>query len=70
MLADTNGKFCKAAGLDWPECAPVFGSVRCHRFLMLVDDGEVKLVEVEESAGTEPTCTLANQAPLMKALGQ
>ena len=69
MLADTHGEFCIASGLDWPEGKQSFGMLRCQRFLMLVEDNVVKMLEVEASPGVA-RCTLASQAPLLKALNQ
>ncbi|MGB3726520.1 MAG: peroxiredoxin [Glaciecola sp.] len=46
MLADGNGKFAKLIGLDMDTDA--FGGLRSQRYSMLVDDGVVKLLNVED----------------------
>ena len=50
MLADPASEFTKAAGLAFS--VPPIGFVdRCQRISALVDDGEVKIMNVEEQAG-------------------
>jgi peroxiredoxin len=48
MLADGNGDFAKAIGLDIDLSAFGLG-LRSKRYAMLVDDGVVKVLNVEES---------------------
>ncbi len=47
MLADGNGEFTRAIGLDADMSARGYG-VRCRRFAMIVDDGVVQHVAMEE----------------------
>lgn len=47
MLADGNGDFAKAVGLDIDLAARGFG-VRSKRYSMLVEDGVVKALNVED----------------------
>jgi cytochrome c peroxidase len=50
MLADADGAFTKAVGLDFD--APPVGFVgRSRRYAMLVEDGTVRTLNVEESPG-------------------
>ena len=50
LLADGNADVSKALGLDLD--AGGFGmGIRCHRFSMVVDDGVVKSLHVEEDPG-------------------
>jgi cytochrome c peroxidase len=50
MLADADGSFTKAIGLDFD--APPAGLIgRSQRYSMLVEDGIVKSLNVEESPG-------------------
>ncbi|XP_053576023.1 peroxiredoxin-5, mitochondrial [Bombina bombina] len=60
MLADPTGAFAKAAGLllDKKELLDLFGTQRCKRFSMVVENGKVKSINVEED-GTGLTCSLA-----------
>ncbi|OCT81727.1 peroxiredoxin-5, mitochondrial [Xenopus laevis] len=60
MLADPCGQFAKACGLllDKKELSELFGNQRCKRFSMVVEDGKVKAINVEED-GTGLTCSLA-----------
>ena len=58
MLADTNGAFAKATGLEKDLSGPL-GNVRCQRFSMLVEDGVIKALNVEPD-GTGLTCSLSN----------
>ena len=47
LLADGNGDFAKALGLDFDGSGIGFGT-RCQRFAMVVDDGVVSMVAVEK----------------------
>jgi len=58
MLADTNGDFTRACDLS-VDLTSALGSIRSKRYSMLVDDGVVKVLEVEPD-GTGLTCSLAN----------
>jgi 2-Cys peroxiredoxin 5 len=58
MLADPRAEFAKAIDLDL-DLTAVLGSVRCKRFAMLVDNGEVKVVEVEPD-NTGLSCSSSN----------
>ena len=50
MLADADGTFTKALGMDFT--APPAGLIgRSKRYAMLVEDGTVKALHVEESPG-------------------
>lgn len=50
MLADADGSFTKAIGMDFD--APPAGLIgRSKRYAMLVEDGTVKTLHVEESPG-------------------
>ncbi|MGO9771484.1 MAG: peroxiredoxin [Roseiarcus sp.] len=50
FLADGAADFAKAAGLDFDASAGGLG-VRSKRYAMLVDDGVVKLLNIEETPG-------------------
>jgi 2-Cys peroxiredoxin 5 len=58
MLADPRAEFTKAIDLDI-DLTAVLGSVRSKRYAMLVDNGEVKVLDVEPD-NTGLTCSLAN----------
>ncbi len=47
MFADGNGDFTKACGLDFDGSAFGMG-LRCLRFAMVIEDGKVTLLNVEE----------------------
>ncbi|GIX12732.1 MAG: peroxiredoxin [Paracoccaceae bacterium] len=56
MLADPEGAFTKAIGMDFS--APPAGLVgRSRRYSMLVEDGVVKILNVEETPG-QAVCSL------------
>ena len=57
VLSDGNGEFAKAIGLDLDASGLGLG-VRSHRYAMLVDDGEVKTLAVEE----DPTVVIVSGA--------
>jgi peroxiredoxin len=50
FLADGAAEFAKAAGLDY-DASPSGMGVRSRRYAMLVEDGVVKLLNIEESTG-------------------
>ena len=50
MLADGNASFTRAIGMDFDGSAYGFGT-RSKRYSMLVEDGVVKAVNVEEAPG-------------------
>lgn len=50
LLADGNGELTKAMGLEFDGSGAGLG-LRCKRFAMLVDDGVVKALHVEDSPG-------------------
>lgn len=50
MLADGSGEFTKAVGLELDLTARGMG-VRSHRYAMIVEDGVVKSLDVEENPG-------------------
>ena len=58
MLADGNGEFAKATGLTLDGSGFGLGQ-RATRFSMLVDDGVVKVLNVEDSPGVAVESTAA-----------
>ncbi|XP_071532511.1 peroxiredoxin-5, mitochondrial [Panulirus ornatus] len=56
MLADTNGEFTKAVGLQ--QDLAVLGGLRSKRYSMVVDDGKITQLNVEPD-GKGLTCSLA-----------
>ncbi len=54
MVADGSAKFARAAGLDVDMSAKGFG-VRCRRFSMVVEDGTVKNLNIDEPGSFEIT---------------
>ena len=63
MLADGNGDFAKALGLDFD--ASGFGmGTRAQRFAMIVDDGTVTTLNVEEPGAFEVSSAQAMLAAL------
>jgi peroxiredoxin len=54
FLADNNAEFAKAIGLEF-DATGGLGGIRSRRYAMLVDDGVVKVLNVEEKAGAEVT---------------
>jgi len=54
FIADGNGDFVKAIGLDF-DGSPRGMGIRSQRFAMLVDDGVVKMLNVEDAPGTAVT---------------
>ena len=52
MLADGSAAFNKAMGLDWDLSAKGLG-LRSQRYAMIVDDGVVKHIAVEDGTGLD-----------------
>jgi glutaredoxin/glutathione-dependent peroxiredoxin len=50
FLADGNGEFAKAIGLNYDGSERGMGGVRSRRYAMLIDDGVVKVLNVEDNA--------------------
>jgi peroxiredoxin len=50
FLGDPTAEFAKAIGLEFDASAGL-GGTRSRRYAMLVDDGVVKVLNVEEQAG-------------------
>lgn len=50
FISDGNGDFAKALGLDM-DGTPMNMGVRSRRYAMLVDDGVVKVLNIEEERG-------------------
>lgn len=46
FVADGAGRFTRAVGLEFD--TGVWGGIRCRRMSMLVDDGVVKIANLEE----------------------
>jgi peroxiredoxin len=65
FLADGNGEFAKAIGLNYDGSERGMGGVRSKRYSMLVDDGVVKALNIEENAAKAEMTSAEN---LMKAL--
>jgi len=51
FLADGNGEFAKALDLANDATAGGMGSIRSKRYAMLIDDGVVKVLNIEEKPG-------------------
>lgn len=51
FLADGNGDFAKAIGLAFDGTGRGMGGVRSQRYSMYVEDGVVKVLNIEENAG-------------------
>jgi len=51
FLADGNGEFAKSIGLSYDATERGMGGIRSLRYSMLVDDGVVKILNVEQNAG-------------------
>jgi glutaredoxin/glutathione-dependent peroxiredoxin len=56
FLSDGNGEFTKAIGLDFDGSGIGLG-LRSKRYAMLVDDGVVKVLKVEDSPGIADVST-------------
>jgi peroxiredoxin len=63
-LADWNGEFTKAAGLDFDGSAAGLG-LRSKRFSMLVKDGVITVLNIEESPGN---CDVSSADLILKIL--
>ncbi len=50
FLSDGNGDFVKAIGLDFNGTERLMGPVRSRRYAMYVEDGVVKVLNIEEVA--------------------
>ncbi|GAU96011.1 hypothetical protein RvY_07519 [Ramazzottius varieornatus] len=64
MLADPEGKFTKAMGLELA-ANPVLGNARSKRYSAIVDDGVITKLNVEPD-GTGTTCSLSDE--ILKSL--
>jgi len=64
FLADGNGEFAKGVGMDFDGSGNGLG-VRSKRYSMLVDDGVVKVVNVEDAPGK---CELTSGQALLKQI--
>lgn len=60
FLADGNGEFAKAIGLNYDGSERGMGGVRSRRYSMLIDDGVVKVLNIEENAGKAETTSADN----------
>lgn len=65
LLSDGNGEFTSAVGMTLDGSGFGLGN-RSLRYSMLVDDGEVKAIHVEEDPGV---CTVTGGATILKDLG-
>jgi len=65
FLADGNGEFAKAIGLNYDGSERGMGGVRSRRYAMLVDDGVVKVLNIEENAAK---ADLSSADSLIKSL--
>ena len=65
FLADGNGEFAKAIGLDYDARERGMGGVRSKRYAMLVEDGVVKVLNLETETGKAEVTSADN---LMKSL--
>ncbi len=54
LVADGSANFTKATGLELDLTDRGLG-LRCQRFSMIVDDGEVKNIQIDEAGGFELT---------------
>ena len=59
FLADGNAEFAKAAGLEFDASAGGLG-IRSKRYAMLVEDGVVKILNIEESPGKAEASSAEN----------
>ena len=65
FLADGNGEFAKAIGLSYDGSERGMGGVRSRRYAMLIDDGVVKVLNVEDNAAK---AEISSADTLMKSL--
>lgn len=65
MLADPDSTFTKAVGMNF-SAPPVGFADRSQRYVMLVDDGEVQILQTEEAPGV---CDVSSGEGLLKAMG-
>lgn len=64
FLSDGNGGFTKALGMDFDGSGFGMG-IRSRRYAMIVDDGKVTALEVEESPGA---CSVSSGSEILKKL--
>ncbi len=64
MLADPMGEFTRAIGMDF-DLPPAGLTGRSLRYAMLVEDGEVKILNLEEDAGQ---CSVSAGEALLEAM--
>lgn len=64
FLADNNADFAKAVGMEF-DATSGLGGIRSKRYSMLVEDGVVKVLNVEPEAGKAEVTSADN---LIKAL--
>jgi peroxiredoxin len=64
FLADGNGEFAKAIGMDFDGSGNGLG-VRSRRYSMLVDDGVAKVINIEDAPGK---CDLTSGQALLKQI--
>lgn len=53
LMADTRREFSEALGVVMTDPGPlsVLGNLRCKRFALFVDDGEIKIEAISEGPG-------------------
>ena len=66
MLADGNALVTRALGLDYDASAGGMGAVRCRRAALVVKDGVVESIEVEDK---NPEVTVSGAAACLARLG-
>jgi len=59
FLADNNGEFAKAIGLDF-DATGGLGGTRSKRYSMLIEDGAVKVLNVEAETGKADVTSATN----------
>jgi peroxiredoxin len=60
FLADGNGDFAKAIGMAFDASGRGLGAVRSKRYSMYVDNGVVKVLNIEENPGQAEVTKAAN----------